>query len=264
MVVQPCPCKLVLDDLAQVSLYFVNAHTQHSAQVSLHQETDYHLLATIENSLLGSGPCLAQVALCSLKQNSDRALDSPGRMKHPNLTKRFALSSVGFLTSKMPTPASLLSSLRQGALLSVRKKMAARKHREIHDVEQTKKISPFITREATCGQHVCELVFGVNMFDLDFWDHIDSVKQPIKCNSVGSRHVSHRRTSAFDHFDHCFIVFKKVKLGFEVRRFCACDNVVHLGQVINFSVAVYLRFGVGVGVCAFEFHCAIDFPMPEY
>ena len=33
-----------------------------------------------------------------------------------------------------------------------------------------------------------------------------------------------------------------------MKRFCACDNVVHLGQLINVSVTVYLRVGVGVGV----------------
>ena len=55
---------------------------------------------------------------------------------------------------------------------------------------------------------------------------IDSVKQPIKRNFVGSGHVSHRRTSAFtDRLDHCFVVFKNVKHGFEVRMFCVCDNV---------------------------------------
>ena len=57
---------------------------------------------------------------------------------------------------------------------------------------------------------------------------IDPVKQPIKRDSVGSAHVSHRRTSAFhSHLDYCFITFKNVKHGFEVRRFCVCDNAVH-------------------------------------
>ena len=39
--------------------------------------------------------------------------------------------------------------------------------------------------------YVCELVFGVNVIDLDFGVKIDSVEQPIKSNSVGSgKHVS--------------------------------------------------------------------------
>ena len=53
--------------------------------------------------------------------------------------------------------------------------MAARKHREIHDVQQTKKMVPFITCEITFGQNVRELVFGVNIFDLDLGVQIDSV-----------------------------------------------------------------------------------------
>ena len=50
---------------------------------------------------------------------------------------------------------------------STERKMAPREHSEIHDVEQTKKIAPFITRRTSFSQQVCELVFGVNMFDLD-------------------------------------------------------------------------------------------------
>ena len=45
--------------------------------------------------------------------------------------------------------------------------MAARKHREIDDVEQTKKMV-LITCEITFNQHVSELVLGFNVFDLDF------------------------------------------------------------------------------------------------
>ena len=35
--------------------------------------------------------------------------------------------------------------------------------------KQTQKMIPFITCEISHGQYVCELVFGVNVFDLDFW-----------------------------------------------------------------------------------------------
>ena len=68
-----------------------------------------------------------------------------------------------------------------------------------------------IVRETSFGQHVSKLVFGDNIFDLDFGFQIDPVKQPIKSNSVGSGHVSHRGTSTFNyHFDHGFVVFKKM------------------------------------------------------
>ena len=56
--------------------------------------------------------------------------------------------------------------------------MAAGQHREIHDVEQTKKMVPLITREITLSQHVSELVFGVNIIDLYYGVQVDSVKQP--------------------------------------------------------------------------------------
>ena len=69
---------------------------------------------------------------------------------------------------------------------------------------------PFVNKSA---------VLGVNVFDLDFWVQIDSVKQPIKRDSVGSGHVSRCRTSAInDHLDHRFIVFRNVKHVFAVRK----------------------------------------------
>ena len=35
------------------------------------------------------------------------------------------------------------------------------------NVKQTQKMIPFITCEISLGQYVCELVFGVDVFDLD-------------------------------------------------------------------------------------------------
>ena len=58
------------------------------------------------------------------------------------------------------------------------------------DVEQTQKMIPFITCEISLCQYVFELVFGVNVFDLDLGVQIDSIKQPIQSNSVGSGNVS--------------------------------------------------------------------------
>ena len=72
------------------------------------------------------------------------------------------------------------------------------------------KIVPLITCEIALCQNVRELVFGVDTFDLNLWIQTDSVKQPVRINSVGSGYVSHCRTSAFDdHFNHCFVVLKK-------------------------------------------------------
>ena len=80
------------------------------------------------------------------------------------------------------------------------------------DVKQAQQMIPLITCEISFGQNVSELVFGVDVFDLDFGVQIDLIKQPIKCNSVGSGNMSHYRTPSFnDHFDHCFIVFKHIQ-----------------------------------------------------
>ena len=54
--------------------------------------------------------------------------------------------------------------------------MAKSTHREVNNVEQTKKVIPFISWETSFGQDVRELVFGVNIFDLDLGFQIDSVK----------------------------------------------------------------------------------------
>ena len=70
---------------------------------------------------------------------------------------------------------------------------------------------PCITRETSFGQHACKLVLGVHIFELDFGVQIDPHKQPIQRDSAGSGHVSHRWTCPFDdHFDHRFIVLKKM------------------------------------------------------
>ena len=54
-----------------------------------------------------------------------------------------------------------------------------------------------------------ELVFGVDVFDLDLGILINSIEQPIKRNSVGPGNMSHCGTPSFyDHLDHCFVVLK--------------------------------------------------------
>ena len=87
------------------------------------------------------------------------------------------------------------------------------------DVEQTQKMIPFLTCEISRCQYVCELVLGVNVFNLDLGVQIDSIKQPIKSKSVGSGNMSHcRASSLYDHLDHCFVVFKDIQQSFLTRR----------------------------------------------
>ena len=44
------------------------------------------------------------------------------------------------------------------------------------NVKQTQKMKPFIGCENSLGQHVCEWVFGVSAFDLDFGVQIGSIE----------------------------------------------------------------------------------------
>ena len=62
------------------------------------------------------------------------------------------------------------------------------------NVKQAQQMIPLITRETSFGQNVSKLVFGVDVFDLDLGIQINSIKQPIKCNSVSPGNMSHCRT----------------------------------------------------------------------
>ena len=76
--------------------------------------------------------------------------------------------------------------------------MAARIHGKIHNVNQTKKMTPLTTRETAFSR-----------------------------DSVGSRHVPHHRTSSFDdHHDHSVVVFKNVQLGFARGIMCVCGDII--------------------------------------
>ena len=87
------------------------------------------------------------------------------------------------------------------------------------DVLQTQKMFPFITCETSLCQYVCELVLGVDVFDLDLGIQIDSIKHPIKSNSVGPGNMSHcKASSLYDYLDHCFVVFKDIQQSFLTRR----------------------------------------------
>ena len=104
------------------------------------------------------------------------------------------------------------------------------------NVKQTQKMIPFITCEIALGQYVCELVLGVNMFDLDLWLQVNYVEQPIKRNSVGSWHMPHVWTAAFDdNFDHRFIIHKIVELKHTLRELRVSGDLIHTWQLINIS-----------------------------
>ena len=79
--------------------------------------------------------------------------------------------------------------------------------------------------------------FGVDVFDLDFGVQIDSIKQPIKGNSVGPGNMSHCRTSSLhDHLDYCFVVFWDIQHNFLTRRIYVWGNKINIVQVIDHSM----------------------------
>ena len=126
--------------------------------------------------------------------------------------------------------------------------MATRIHRETRNVEQTKKVIPFISWETSFGWNVCKLVFGVNKLYLDLEFQIDPVKQPIKSNSVGSGHVSHHWTLSFNyHFDHGFVVFKNVQPRFTLRRMGVRGYIIHFTQLLNLLLSFDI-LGLGFGI----------------
>ena len=97
---------------------------------------------------------------------------------------------------------------------------------EMAEVEKKKqKMIPFITCEFSLCQYVCELVFGVDVFDVDLGVQIDSIKQPIKSNSVASGNMSQcLASSLYDHLDHCFVVLKDIQQSFPTIRNLHCPN----------------------------------------
>ena len=118
---------------------------------------------------------------------------------------------------------------------------------EMADVKQIKKFVPLIACGIPSCQYVCKLVFGVNKFDLDFGVQVDSVKQPIKSNSVGSGYMSHCGTSAFDdHFDHGFIILKSVQHRTQSRKLRVRRHTVNIVQIK--IVVLDWNFGLSCGV----------------
>ena len=110
------------------------------------------------------------------------------------------------------------------------------------NVKQTQKMIPFITCEISLRQCVCELVLGVNVFDLDFGIQIDSIECPIESNSVGSVNMSHCRTSLYNNLDHGFVVFIHIQQSFLMRRFDVRGDKINIIQIINHSLRLLAFF----------------------
>ena len=126
--------------------------------------------------------------------------------------------------------------------------MATRTHRETHEIEQTQKVIPFIFLETSFGQNVSELVFGVNVFDLNFGSKLILSRNQSRatlwvldtCLIVGLR-------PSIIIFDHSFDVFKDVQQRFTLRRMCVGGYVIHLTQLLNL-LSSFDMLGLGFGI----------------
>ena len=91
------------------------------------------------------------------------------------------------------------------------------------------------------------MVFGVDILDLNRWVQVDSVKQPIKSNSVGSGNMSHCWTSAFDdHFSHGFVIHKNVQHRAKSEKHCVRQDMINIAQIK--IVVLGWNFGLVMGV----------------
>ena len=91
---------------------------------------------------------------------------------------------------------------------------------EMANVKQTQKMIPFITCEVSLCQYVCELVLGVDVFDLDLGIQIDSIEQPIKTRVSSSDFVLW--WSSWSQLRY----LQNVQLRVTLRRVCVCGNRV--------------------------------------
>ena len=124
-------------------------------------------------------------------------------------------TDLGF-ASAGPSPALLSWALFDMVLCFLFQRKWLQEHiGKIMIFQQTKKMIPFIRRETTYRLTSPQVgSWCQHVWFAFWWIQIDSVKQPIQRNFVGSWHVSHRWTSASDdHLDHCFVVFKNAQPG---------------------------------------------------
>ena len=127
-----------LQHLAPVSRYSLNAHTHHSAQVSL-CVSFYHSWELVAGFWTLSRACF----MCSLKFEFESNSRFPGTFETPEIKEDVCLSfsefletcGLGFAIAGSSPVFFSLSSLRHGVRLFQLNEKAAGDHREIHDVE---------------------------------------------------------------------------------------------------------------------------------
>ena len=233
-----------------------------SLRVSSYFHPELHLFNTLENSTLRLDWILLLQVSLYLSNHFDRVpWVSPGFLtqsdfaESKNLLRQVRPDSTSALTLPQSFPLlSVLASFSPSFPCSCSrlKSWKAAERAEMADVKQMKKIVPLITCEVPFCQHACELVFGVDVLDLNLRFQINTVEQPVKSNSL-VLDTCHCWTSAFDdHFNHCFVVLKNVEHRTEWRRLHVWRNIINITQskivVMNWNLGLVLGVLVWCGV----------------
>ena len=252
---QPCPFDLIVITSHQFPAAPWTCRFTTPHQFSRCRKIECHLVATIENVLLGLGRCLPPVSWRLVDHNSAPTLDSAGCSKHPNLSEEvcFALRrfldtiflGLGLGTAEPSLDVLSWALMDMTTLLSVCQKMAARKHRDIHGVQRIEQDGPHSSRVTLPLVNMSASWFWVSTYlirilgsKLILSNNQSSATLWVldTCLFVGLR--------AFDeHLDHNFVIFTDVQLRLALRRICVCGDVVHMRQLINISVSLLFGFG---------------------
>ena len=109
--------------------------------------------------------------------------------------------------------------------------LSAASRAEMADVEQMKKIVPFVTCETTFSQYVCELVFGVNVSNWILESRLNLSNNQSKATLGFLTHVSLWTSAFYYHCNHGFIVLKDIQHSIGTRMCSAWWNVINIGQI---------------------------------
>ena len=226
-------------------------------RVSSYFHPELHLSATLENSTMRLDWNLLLQVSVYLSNHFDRVpWVSPGCLtqsdsaQSPNLS-RHAKPSSSSSALTLPRSCSLLPVLTSISPSLVKLKcwqqqiklkwLMFKKNEE--DCSTHRVWSSLLRRSASWCLVSTHLIWILGI-------QINSVKQPIKSNSVGSGYMSHCWTSAFDDsFNHCFVALKNVEHRTELRRLRVRRNIIN----ITHCKIVVMTWNLGLfWVCLFD------------
>ena len=121
----------------------------------------------------------------------------------------------------------------------------AAKRAEMANIEQTKKIIPFITHEISFGHDVCELVFGVNVTDLDCGSKL------ILSNNQSGATPWVRETCLIVGLLFLIIVLITASLSSKTYNMALAPECIVLGGMCSMLVGMTLVCLIRMGLCMF-------------